>query len=66
MCTEGFTCLPESTCKPLRIEYRLRLRNTRSGGEYIYQREAAIIENIIIDEQKNIINNYRRITQERL
>jgi hypothetical protein len=28
MCTGGFTCLPEKTCKPLRKEDHLRLRET--------------------------------------
>jgi hypothetical protein len=26
MCTGGFTCLPENTCKPLRLRRSFRLR----------------------------------------
>jgi hypothetical protein len=43
MCTGGFTCLPENTCKPLRIEYHPRLRKSSS------------LETISIDDRRILL-----------
>jgi hypothetical protein len=43
MCTEGFTCLPKNTCKPLSREDHLRLRKSSS------------VENISIDDRRILL-----------
>jgi hypothetical protein len=47
MCKEGFVCLPENTCKPL----RLRITNPTE--------KTSSVENIIIDEKLHIDESIR-------